>query len=524
MNREFAARLMGLLDETVVTRPCGIALNVEIDRDYQWIDDQLGRTTAIPPLPVDWPEIESRAARLLERSKDWVLFCVLERALGHNAGVAGIAAGTELLRLAAEKFWPEMHPALPRGLARRANYLNWAVEGLAEGLRSGMVSGGTSEEIDAAKEQLQLLDTLLRSLLGDKYSGVRVLRQTLDARQEGAEASTGSGAAVAGVAASSAGAVEFPPPVTSVDVADQVVGKVREALFAVAEALQEANAADPKAFRLRRVAAWLNFDGAPAFEDGRLLVRGPDPEQCARLRSALESDPQGVLREAEAALQSFPLWIDASYLAILALRRFGASRAEACDAVRLETVGFVRRMPGLLELAFADDVPLADPDTREWLEGELAKVEGAPPGEAPASTVVEGRLAEAEQAAGEAAARGEIDRSFEIFREGIRENGAGRERFRWRLAAARHAARNGRTDLALDLLEGLDREARERSLELWEPELCAEVLLAAFEVGNKGRGRRGKIAPEVLDRFPEIHKRLASIDLMAALRMGGDRP
>lgn len=517
-------RMLHLLETTAAEPPCGPALDWYEDEDLIWLAGQIDRTSGAPPLPVDWADIQERATKLLARSKDWVLFCLVARSLAHREGTTGIGAGIELLRLAAEKFWPDMHPklALPHdaGRARRANYLTWVVQGIADALASGLIPVGQATESNTVQEQLDRLDALIRPMVPEKtYAGAERLRKALESSPKVKFAPSGP------ETDAHPGGLEFPPPIVSAEAAEAVVVKIRAGLFATADFLQKEDGADPKAFRLRRLAAWLDFDRAPALEKGKLLVRGPEVELCARLRSALESDPRGVLQEAEAALQSYPLWIDANHLSFLALRRSGAARAAACDSIRDETLAFVRRMPGLLDLAFADEVPLADPDTRSWLEAELAKVGGTPRGEVTSSAAVEqDGLAQAERAAREAVARGELDQSFEIFGHGIRENAAGRERFRWRLAAARHAGRNGRPDLALDLLEGLDREARDMGLERWEPELCAEVLLAALGVGNKVRGRREKVSSDVLERFPDIQKRLASIDLIAAVGLAWDRP
>src|SRR5207249_3781260 len=203
---------------------------------------------------------------------------------------------------------------------------------------------------------------------------------------------------------------------------------------------QRAAAAPPPP--LRRAAAGINSPSPPPAEGGRGGARGPEGGGAARLRDVLAKDPKGVLSEAEGRLQAYPLWLDLQQMACAALLKLGSSHQAAREAVIQETRGFLGRFPDLKELSFSNDVPLADETTRAFIERELREEESAgpaPAGAAPAND----RLTEAAARAGELAGRGEIEKSLEVFHEGLRATASGRERFQWRLAAARHCARVG---------------------------------------------------------------------------------
>ena len=504
-------------------QPCGARLDVDADADYLWIQDEVEKTGAFASGTVDWAGIVERSTRLLAgRSKDWGLACYVVRGLYHRDACPGLIAGLEFLVEGAQRYWKEMHPLLPAGARKRVNVLEWLVAGLADDLARKPPASTEVPTLKAARELLARLDGILGEGLGAAYPGTRLLREALERSERQAEPETAQGPASAegpqpaAVAAESP--AEFPPPIGNPDVADAVLSRCRKGMFAACDALHAQDSAAPRPYRVRRIAAWMNFTDAPPSEAGRIGAAGPDGGEAARLRAVLSKDPLGVLNEAEGRLQTFPLWLDLQQMTCAALERLGPSHRAAREAVIQECRAFLARMPGLRDLKFSNDVALADDTTCAFIERELREEEGA--ADAPvAAAPGNDRLAEAVGRAGELAGRGEIEKSLEIFDEGLRGIASGRERFLWRLAAARHCAGTGQTSLALDLLEGLDREAAERGLEAWEPELGADVLNAALQLGKKGRARKGPPIPLVTERMPELSKRLARLDLLAALRM-----
>jgi type VI secretion system protein VasJ len=330
-------------------------------------------------------------------------------------------------------------------------------------------------------------------------------------------------AAPAGAAAQTVTVVEFPPPMESPADADRVLSKCREGILLAADKLAPMDGPDPRPYILRRMAAWMNITGTPPSEEGRLGISGPDGEESQRLRSALATDVKGVLTVAEGNLLSYPLWLDLQHLVYLSLQRLGVEHIPASEAVKMEAKALIERLPGIEELSFSNGTALADEETRAWIAAELKAAGSAEP---PLSEEVDdeapGKLAQAIQTARELAGKGKIDESLELFRDGINEAGKGRERFLWRLAVARHCIGVGKRFLALDILEGLDQEARESDLDRWEPQLCVDVLRSIKEIAN-AKPKKGNIAEEIVRRMPDLDRRLARLDVVEAVRAGKDR-
>jgi len=514
--------------------PPGAPLDWDENEDLIWVKTEVQRSTAIErdAAPINWAGIRDRASGFLALTSDWILLMARARAAVHVDGMSELPPALETLTAAVSAYWTTMQPALPRGLARRSNYLNWFVEGLSEAVSNGRVSGATHDAVKASLERLGTLDEVLRPLMGAGYPGVRLLRESLTEALAKA-APPASAAAAQSVqspssgfaAAPTAAAAEFPPPIDNEEIADRVLSKTRAALIAVADARQTANVGDALAYRLRRMALWLRQTTEISLDDsGRLRVQGPPADEHERVRGALDTDTKGVVSASEQLLERHPLWLDANYLTFLALSRSGASCRAAADIVLLETLALVQRLPSLPDLEFSDEVPVASPDTRDWLASESANRGGAAaaaPSTSPGPAATEDDLAAAARAAGELAAQGQLDDSFKVLDDGMREARSGRERFRWRLAAGQHAARHGRVDLAVNVFSGLDQEAKELRLDVWEPDLWAAVLTSMLDLGRKGR--RDRVAPEVLALLPEVEQRLSRLDLMAAVRLSKER-
>ncbi len=527
MSPAAADLVTSLLEPIPGPNPVGLLLDIDSEGDLLWLQDTIEKTTAFGEGDVDWAGVLERSRKLLAgRSKDWSLACYLARAMHHLDGYPGLVAGLRFLQETLQRYWKEMYPALPAGARKRANLLEWLISGLADDVARRPAKAADLEAVTTARAELAKLDEALDERLGAAYPGVRLLREALSRQEELArpgqpEAAPTAEAAAPSEAPAPSAEGEFPPPIDSPEKADDVLGRCRQGIFAAADALVSADATSAQAFRLRRLAAWIYLDAAPPAEEGRIAAPGPDEGESDRLRSILAQDARGVLEEVENRLPAYPLWLDLQQLACAALARLGPAHATAREAVTQETRALLSRLPGLADLQFANGVPLADATTRAWVDEEVREGEApepAAPGRA-AAAPGDDRLEQAVRKAAELAGQGEVEKSLQLFHDGLKTVAGGRDRFLWRLAAARHLSRVGQAPLALDLLGELDREAAERGLETWEPDLFVEVLQAALQVGKKGKAKKGPPLPIVTERMPDLPKRLARLDLVAALRI-----
>lgn len=97
--------------------PCGE--NLEYDADFMAMDqasqgkaEQQFGDTIIPAEPADWNKVEKLASGLLLRTKDLRVMLALTRAWTQLRGLAGYAAGLQLINQALEHYWDSLFPEL----------------------------------------------------------------------------------------------------------------------------------------------------------------------------------------------------------------------------------------------------------------------------------------------------------------------------------------------------------------------------------------------------------------------------
>src|SRR5690606_16745834 len=81
---------------------------------------------------------------------------------------------------------------------------------------------------------------------------------------------------------------------------------------------------------------------------------------------------EALLEETESAVQQFRFCLDLNRMSHTALVGLGPSHAEAATALVAEVGTLLRRMPGLVDLTAADGSPLADDDTRRWIDEHVS--------------------------------------------------------------------------------------------------------------------------------------------------------
>src|SRR3989442_7235623 len=166
-----------LLQPVPGPQPCGAVLDIDVDGDFLWIQDEIEKTGAFASGQVDWAGILDRSSRLLAgRSKDWGLACYVVRGLYHRDGCAGLLAGLELLHEGTQRYWKEMHPVLPAGTRKRVNVLEWLVSGLAEDPARKAPASSERGTLRAAPELLGRPDNVPSANLDQDHPRTRLPR------------------------------------------------------------------------------------------------------------------------------------------------------------------------------------------------------------------------------------------------------------------------------------------------------------------------------------------------------------
>jgi type VI secretion system protein VasJ len=498
--------------------PAGAA--ARFDPEYQALADEVGKVDMPAGGEVNWKKIASGAGTLLQKkSKDLVMAAYLGRALHQTQGLAGLVTGLVVISETMEKYWDTMFPEAkrPRG---RANALQWFVEKTTNALASA--SPGTPEEMEGLEAAARHLFQVAREKLGElcpafgpMIEPVERLKAAAMPPEPSAPASApapAAGPSAAPPSPSPAAAPAFVAPAAPAGAAEAVdfLRNVGSSLTDVAVMLRQADASDPRAYRILRIGIWLHMAAAPPATGGKTQI--PVPPETLRTQLATMSQNQrwaALLEEAESAASQHRFWLDLHRMTWQALSALGATHERARDAVVAEVRSLLGRMPQLPTLSFGDGTPLADPQTRTWLDETVLAGAGA----APTRRTGAGDDASAEKL-GEVKkllAATQVPEALGLLRDEAAKR-RGRQRFLLSVEAARLCAGAGLTAIAKSLYEELDREGRSHHLEEWEPELAAEclkgLLASARALAKDPRGN--------LPDMTEPYRRLCRIDPAAA--------
>lgn len=484
---------------------------------YMAAQAELDKLTSIHAgTPIDWNKVSEYCARVLrEEGKDLNAATWLLCAWTVTSGVTGLAAGVKVLRDLLETYWDALTPAVARLRARR-NQVEWTLEWLEDRLAQPP-QPVSSDLLAALLEDWDALDVFWSSKDSEGPSFFRLRRRLADlpveaiaaavqAPEPQAAAPIAPAPTLAPAAVPAASPVVPPVPPAALAVgnpdSDEAIEKTVNSVFSTLTPLigfcLDHRPTLPLMFRLNRQQAWMTLEQAPPAQGG--LTRLPPPaesllEGFSRLQSAAE--PADILRFCEGNLASYPFWLDLNRASHAALSRLGSSGAGAAATVASETLHLLQRLPTLVELSFSDGQPFADGVTRNWLEALSPQASATGGADATQLLIDE---------AGRAAAQGQLKEALAQLQSNAEQAQSARNRFRLRGAQIELLHRfDSRAQLGF-ALDVLLREAREKGLDRWEPDLVLPLLELA--VVHDDGGSRAVWAEQ-----------LAAMDLPTYLRL-----
>lgn len=286
------------------------------------------------------------------------------------------------------------------------------------------------------------------------------------------------------------------------------------------------NLANPLPYRLSRLGTWMLVLQPPLNQDNVTQLPRVQPATVQRYTDALQKgEHASLILEVEAGLARAPFWLDAHRYTAMALDALGPSYAQARRAVIDELAGFLGRVPGVLDLKFADGTPCADDQTRLWIDSAVrppaparrlvasvaSSDNGAPP------PAWEEMAREARQLAG----KGRVLDAAALFQSGLQQAASQRERFVWRLQQARFCVEAALLEVAVPQLEFLGEQAERFALEEWEPCLSLESSQLLLECYYKLMQKTKNPPADLVEKTQRLHTRLCRLDVTAVLALDG---
>jgi type VI secretion system protein VasJ len=213
---------------------------------------------------------------------------------------------------------------------------------------------------------------------------------------------------------------------------------------------------------------------------------------------------QDLLRESEQRLSNALLWLDLNRFTAESLAGLGSQYQDAHDAVCHETAFLLTRLPGLEKLTFSDGTPLADAETRQWLETIMPGAEAAIQGPVSQSGTADERMDELIEQSRMLVAAKKLPDAVNLLTSEMSRSAGRREKLLWRFSLAQLLVNNRQVRLALPHLEEIVEDIDTFRVEDWDPDLAVHALKIVW-IGFRSDKSTRERADMILGRISRLN-------------------
>lgn len=246
----------------------------------------------------------------------------------------------------------------------------------------------------------------------------------------------------------------------------------RRLYLKLADAINQQDAYEPTGYLLRRYGLWSGIHSTPPIKrDARTEMMSVPADITTEYQELLGNNgiSPALLLRVEKSVASSPYWLRGSLLSARIAQRL--EMPVVAEVIRTAAERFVRRLPVLRDLQFADGVPFVDAETLAWISG-------AAPMKArrPSSMVEHVRRDEEESSAIDDADIGQILQRLQASQN---DNDAPRRRYLSSVSAADALAAHGLHQLSQQLYEDVATRMHHLTAAQWDADIFAYVSTQA---------------------------------------------
>lgn len=484
--------------------------------------------------PVQWKKVVDLSRTILkEKSKDLLVGTYLCRGLLEEGRYPGLLGGLSCLEGMVQEFWPTLYPELNR-MRARVNALKWLSENVGAIVEQKALQASERELAQECIQQVEAIEKRLDAVMGEESPGLSPLKEALRHQvarlepEKPAEKTTpakdpGRKSPITSQAETLSGDID------SVDGAVLMTQRAVSSLRRAAAVVREHDLSDPWPYRIVRTLTWMKVDETPPDTDGKTQLPPPAPYLSKQYQAVIDKGAWAELVHlVESQIQNTPFWLDLHRLTALALMNLGPTYAKAKEAVTIEFLHLIRRLPALLDLNFMNGIPFADEETRNWVERERRSREKEAGGtrqlkEAAHNGASTEHLTDLREKVHTLLRAGQMKEAISVSQQETKTMSSGRDRFLIRLELARVCIEAGHLKAAISQLELLDQQIGRFSLEEWEPDLSLQVLETLWRSLNRVAREAKEASPEVHSLAESVYRRICRLDVLAALEMDSKR-
>lgn len=502
---------------------------------------------------------------LTEKSKDLRIAGHLCMGLLHQGGFAGLAEGLKAYRLLLEEYWDKgLYPSRDAARAINVKTLDGRL-GKDIAAQTGdkgyfvPASATDAEAMEEIKEAAEAIKTILAEKVPQRAVAMDDLGRGIAARLR----ALGPAAKKPAPPPPRSGISRLlnrPPSAAVETAAEEAVATVEEegaigaiesdveatkAVIRAADFLLKKDPTNAASYRLIRSNLWhlLPLFNPEPNRAGKRATQYAPPVNRPQFEQLLQNeDWESLVTQCEAAfVYRFEnggggcFCLDIQRFLSIALKGLARKAAEegnqrakeaygAVDKVILqETALLVERYPWITDIFYSDETPLADGQTKSWIEKTVKPILGSSAQQS--ATAMAGAASDDSQVsddfekAQDLLSRQKWGDAVDLMQNGINAEPTLKGRFQRRLNLASLCLDAGQPAMARPLLEQLDEEIERFSLDQWEPALCVQVwnyLRRCYQelLSQDGQQEKGDAYREKTDR---IFEKVCRLDIRVAL-------
>lgn len=528
--------------------PCGE--NARYEPNFELLEAELAKQESLTSETVDWSKVVELSSSLLtSTSKDLLVASYLCYGLLITEGYIGLAVGFKILADMSESHWDCLFPPIKR-LRARATAFTWLAEKVGLIVTEKPPQPDESEVIVSVAALLKNLDNILVDKMGDQAPMLADVSRPLKNYLQSAKAELAKSEKVeeSAVPAVAEKELETQQPTSALIVnAPQIVTKSKQTTQAkalvtgpieseadskkvlrqlqttardIASFWSSQKLADPRLYRLSRVASFMVVENAPPANEGITQIMALPVERLKFFEKKMNAgDFLDLIPELEKTIARSPFWLDGHFLVVKALRASGAEFTKAAETVIRETANFLLRIPELINLQFADQTPFASDQTKMWLQAEVLTSTSVDQAGQENNNGVDSWVAALTEAS-QLAASGDSDAALELINKGIKQAGQQRDQMYWRCSLAELLLKVGHAASATSILEQMTQQIDQQQLSIWEPVLLSHIYNLLFQ-SYKKQQKKNKPDEALTLKAQQAYEQLCWFDPVTALSLKG---
>jgi len=267
------------------------------------------------------------------------------------------------------------------------------------------------------------------------------------------------------------------------------------------------NISNLKAIRITRLLSWLDTEGLPNSEANKTFLHPPSELELDELENLYKNkEYEEAFYLTEEILEVSPFWMDGHYYSYNILTK--TKNFDEAKEVKNTLISFLRTNEGILKLTFMDDMPFASNKTKKWIQEELSSNENT---DNSIEEEIDDKNDEILSSIYDLANENKIKEAMSLLSQKYESSSSTEEKFNWRLHHAELAIEFDKKEIALALLEDLEKDIEKYHLNEWNPKLASKVynlLLTSFSSIDID-----------IDKLELIYKNLCKTDINSAFEI-----